>query len=210
MRIDRDRSDAPQRASSTSALAQISATAQPAVLTFAAALHRHRQRDAARPDEAHRTDSANSRRTAARQTSPPDASRRSPANETTSERELEAIDPPPLLTSPLPPTTVAPGAAALSTLLCMSSVASQRARLLTDASGTPTGAQNTRWRQFATDAASPCLEISHSATGARFRLSRENGVWLLSFQSQIPVNVAELRAHFAASGLGPLDVLCVD
>src|SRR5262245_47805259 len=30
----------------------------------------------------------------------------------------------------------------------------------------------------------PCIEVEHSGTGVRLRLSRENGVWLVSFQSQ--------------------------
>jgi hypothetical protein len=60
----------------------------------------------------------------------------------------------------------------------------------------------------------PCIEVEHSGTGVRVLLSRENGVWLVSFQSQScesPVDqgliLDSLRAYFVEQGLGPIDVI---
>lgn len=215
MRIDRD--GRPERTSSASAVAQLSA-AQPAVLTFAAALQRHRQREGSKSDESQRADSAGSRRAAAKQTPRPDTSRRSNANDPTTEREAENTTSTATTSVVTPTTAAAAGTAALGSLASMPSAAAQRARLLASATPIPTSTQDARWRRFATEAVSaPCIDISHEASGSRFRLSRENGVWLLSFQASPEASTAELqahidglRAHFAAQGLGPLDVICID
>ena len=62
--------------------------------------------------------------------------------------------------------------------------------------------------------ASPCIEVTHPGTGARFVLSRKDGVWLLSLQDQPAMSAAELerfvqdlREHFAERGLGEVDVI---
>jgi hypothetical protein len=64
---------------------------------------------------------------------------------------------------------------------------------------------------------SPCIEIAHPRSGARFLLSRENGVWLLSFHAASATGsvdlqsfVATLRTHFARQGLGPIDIIVDD
>jgi hypothetical protein len=60
----------------------------------------------------------------------------------------------------------------------------------------------------------PCIEVEHSGTGVRLLLSREDGVWLVSFQSQPCESSVDhrlileaLRAHFVEHGLGPIDVI---
>jgi hypothetical protein len=60
----------------------------------------------------------------------------------------------------------------------------------------------------------PCIEVEHSGSAVRLLLSRENGVWLVSFQSQScesPVDqgliLDSLRAYFVEQGLGPIDVI---
>jgi hypothetical protein len=64
-----------------------------------------------------------------------------------------------------------------------------------------------------TDATAPCIEIVHAGTGTRCTLSREAGVWILSFESQ-PLDAVHrdtvsetIRKQFAAKGLGPVDII---
>lgn len=64
------------------------------------------------------------------------------------------------------------------------------------------------------DNESPCIEITHSPTGTRCLLSRQDGVWILSLQEQSTVSPANrralleaLRSQFTARGLGPIDIV---
>jgi hypothetical protein len=64
------------------------------------------------------------------------------------------------------------------------------------------------------DNESPCIEITHSPTGTRCLLSRQDGVWVLSLQAQSAVSPANrravleaLRSQFTERGLGPIDVV---
>lgn len=64
------------------------------------------------------------------------------------------------------------------------------------------------------DNESPCIEITHSPTGTRCLLSRQDGVWVLSLQEQSAVSPANrravleaLRSQFTARGLGPIDIV---
>jgi hypothetical protein len=71
-----------------------------------------------------------------------------------------------------------------------------------------------RWRRATSAQGSECFEVVHAATGSRFLLSRENGIWLLTIQSRAPVGddetlVRTLRELFARRGLGTLDVIKV-
>jgi hypothetical protein len=69
-----------------------------------------------------------------------------------------------------------------------------------------------RWRRVANAEGAECIEVVHAATGSRFLLSRENGIWLLTIQSRTPVEddhaiVQVLRDLFARRGLGSVDVI---
>jgi hypothetical protein len=69
-----------------------------------------------------------------------------------------------------------------------------------------------RWRRMAHAQGAECIEVVHAATGSRFLLSRENGVWLLTIQSRARVEddealVQALRDLFTRRGLGQLDVI---
>lgn len=62
--------------------------------------------------------------------------------------------------------------------------------------------------------AGPCIEVTHQPTGTRCVLSRQDGVWVLSLQTQSALSRAELqtiaetlRSQFAESGLGPVDII---
>jgi hypothetical protein len=75
-------------------------------------------------------------------------------------------------------------------------------------------ANELRRRRAPQDDSGPCVEVEHSGTGVRLLLSRENGVWLVSFQSEScesPVDpgpiLDSLRAYFVEQGLGPIDVI---
>jgi hypothetical protein len=68
-----------------------------------------------------------------------------------------------------------------------------------------------RWRRAAGTQGTTCIEVVHAASGSRFLLSREDGVWLLSIQSRASPEdaaiVQSLRELFAQRGLGPVDVI---
>jgi hypothetical protein len=71
-----------------------------------------------------------------------------------------------------------------------------------------------RFRRAGASGARSCIEVVHSRTGLRFMLSREGDVWLLAIESanapraaEMAALVATLNAHFAASGLGAVDVI---
>ena len=70
-----------------------------------------------------------------------------------------------------------------------------------------------RWRRAASTQGSTCIEVVHAASGSRFLLSREDGVWLLAIQSRASPEddaiVQSLRELFAQRGLGPVDVVKV-
>ena len=62
--------------------------------------------------------------------------------------------------------------------------------------------------------AGPCIEVTHQRTGTRCVLSRQDGVWVLSLQTQSALSRAELqaiaetlRSQFAERGLGPVDII---
>lgn len=64
------------------------------------------------------------------------------------------------------------------------------------------------------DNESPCIEITHSSTGIRCLLSRQDGVWILSLQSHSALSLANrrallesLRSQFTERGLGPIDIV---
>jgi hypothetical protein len=64
------------------------------------------------------------------------------------------------------------------------------------------------------DDESPCIEITHSPTGTRCLLSRQDGIWILSLQPQSAVSPANrralleaLRSQFTERGLGPIDIV---
>jgi hypothetical protein len=70
-----------------------------------------------------------------------------------------------------------------------------------------------RWRRAAGAQSPTCIEVVHAASGSRFLLSQENGIWLLTIQSRAAspedddTVVRELRELFVKQGLGPLDVV---
>ena len=60
--------------------------------------------------------------------------------------------------------------------------------------------------------ASGCIEVVHPQSGARFLLSQQDGVWLLSVSAESGLDAADLetlKAQFAECGLGPVDILIV-
>jgi hypothetical protein len=79
--------------------------------------------------------------------------------------------------------------------------------------GTPTDpAPASRWRHATAGREAPCIEVVHAATGSKFLLSRQSGIWLLAIQSRGSCAadddfVLALRSLFAQRGLGPLDVM---
>lgn len=68
-----------------------------------------------------------------------------------------------------------------------------------------------RWRRAAGNQSETCIEVVHAASGSRFLLSREDGVWLLAIQSKTTPEddaiVEALRELFTKRGLGPIDVI---
>lgn len=69
-----------------------------------------------------------------------------------------------------------------------------------------------RWARTLAAHEAQCIEVVHAATGSRFLLSRQDGTWLLAFQSRVSPQEAadiarQLRSLFAERGLGPLDVV---
>jgi hypothetical protein len=87
-----------------------------------------------------------------------------------------------------------------------------------DAAGANAGATAQRAarrrRDFEDRDTGPCIEITHQRTGTRCVLSRQDGVWVLSLQTQSALSCAQLqmiaetlRSQFAERGLGPVDII---
>lgn len=76
----------------------------------------------------------------------------------------------------------------------------------------PTPREPRRKRTADEPEGSGCIEVVHPQSGARFLLSQQEGVWLLSVSAESGLDAADLetlRAQFAECGLGPVDIIIV-
>jgi hypothetical protein len=195
VKVDHGRIDIEPRCSSTASIIPPAGGNSPAPTAFAAALDRHRQREATRQSSPRRSEERSPRRTASGRPEQSNADFRIVS--CTSETVLEVSAGP---TLQWPRMILAP---------------SMRDGLSAQPQAGAVAGWKTRWRR-SLDASphSSCIEVAHLASGARFLLSRDNGVWLLSFQAadalpaiDLQSLAATLRAHFAGRGLGPIDIL---
>jgi hypothetical protein len=201
MKIERDRRDDVTRAAPGATPPVRLDDAARSTYAFATALQRHREHASASHSRTPGSDDARSRRTTAR----PSA--------TTGPRDSRArvqVFDSATASSPTISPTISPTGPQRPPLAPRS-----RGGIPCDGLAAAAAAWRPLWRRPAgASHLSPCLEIRHAPSGACFVLSRENGVWLLSIRTMdaLPRTdrdslVATLRAHFAARGLGTVELV---
>jgi hypothetical protein len=187
MKIERSRSEASELPMVT-----MSGPGNPSVAAFSTALRRHREQAASDREGLRRSETPSSGRTT------PRAAARAGAGQRSTSGLLDAMFD------------------GSSGLLVETGRPRPLHRELPDAAPSLAAivANELRRRRVSESDASPCIEVEHFSSGVRLLLSRENGVWLVSFQSQpceSPVDqnllLETLRAYFVEHGLGPVDVI---
>lgn len=163
---------------------------------FAAALRHHKQRQAAHREESNRaSDSSSVRRTGGRVAA-------------LHQRSADADEYDWLVTSEGAPELPLDSPHLLSMLFM------RKGRGAQEYAAAAAQREPRRRRGNDDDNESPCIEITHSSTGIRCLLSRQDGVWILSLQSQSSLSLANrralletLRSQFTERGLGPIDIV---
>jgi hypothetical protein len=171
----------------------LAGSANPSAASFATALRRHREQEASNREGLRRSEATSSGRAV------PRAAARADAGQRSANRLLDAM------------------LDASSGFLIEGGPPTAPRRTLPDAvpSLAAIVANELRRRRVGHEGDSgPCIEVMHSSTGVSLLLSRENGVWLVSFQAQpceSPVDhhliLEALRAYFVEHELGPIDVI---